>query len=580
MKRKHHLYTALLLGALLLGQTSCSDSDGDSLPDFATDLETIELTADGGTARINVSAAGTWTAEADADWYMLSPANGEGTTLCSLKADSSYLYTSREGLLTFRTLKGNYQVRIVQEGYAPVISLDNVTQDTIHIPHYKPLDQAYVDVTAMANVAFKVEIPAEAADWLSLDESTPSGFTPQTTVPRRQTFRFRFKTHVESDATREAVVTFTPTAGNAAVATTLKIIQDKAPQIIPSREGDSLALLSVARMLNSGAAWNTSRPITHWNNVDTRPVTYDYYDAEGRFVETRTEERVVGVRFSLIDTKETLPDQIRHLDQLETLVVMANVNSFLREIEIGDAVTHLKKLRSLSLFGYGVSKLPEDMGEKMPALEELNLGANNFRNFDDIIRPLRGLGGRLKYLQLNGNRMVSSDITKNLSNIPDGIDPSSGRHIGLMDEVPTELFTTFPNLEYLNLSYNFLYGSLPELYPSQFDGGVVMPRLKYLSVNLNRLSGDAPAWITSHPYRGCWAGSLLIFNQEGKDLEGKTAGLSKESERAFLTDIPDCPSDDEETEALLMSLEPLTQEEKESGWPSLNGYWRYYERFK
>lgn len=93
-------------------------------------------------------------------------------------------------------------------------------------------------------------------------------------------------------------------------------------------------------MLNVGVPWNTSRPITHWNNVKTRPVTYTYND--GTIEEERTEERVVGFTLSMIETKESLPDQLKYLDQLETLAITSNSNSYIKEIELGDVVTTLK----------------------------------------------------------------------------------------------------------------------------------------------------------------------------------------------------------------------------------------------
>ena len=220
------------------------------------------------------------------------------------------------------------------------------------------------------------------------------------------------------------------------------------------------------------------------------------------------------------------------------------------------------------------------MGKKMESLEELNLGANSFTKLSDVINPLKGMGKRLKYLHINGCRISDGSSVKNLATIPaSGIDPSTGRPVGLMDQVPSTLFTTFPELEYLNLSYNLLYGQLPELYPEQFDGGVIMPKLRYISVNLNRFSGDLPVWMQQHKYRGCWAADALIFTQEGKDRQGKTAQFSKESEKAFYNDMPDCPSEEEEEVVnALMKLPPLTNEEKTMNLPSLYGNWRSYAR--
>lgn len=106
-----------------------------------------------------------------------------------------------------------------------------------------------------------------------------------------------------------------------------------------------------------------------------------------------------------------------------------------------------------------------------------------------------------------------------------------------------------------------------------------MPKLRYISVNLNHFSGDLPKWMQQHKYRGCWAADALIFTQEGKTREGKTSMFSKESEKAFYQDMPDCPEEDEEAMVSAMkSLPPLTTEEKEMKLPSLYGNWRTYAR--
>ena len=566
----------LLTGASL---ASCSDDDDKPSAAFEMDTEVVELAENGGEAQVRITTNSAWSVASQTDWCMVTPANGVGNAICTIKADSSYMYTQREGIVEFRTQQGTYSLRVTQGGYDRTIRFESLTDDTLHIPHYRELDKSYVDIVATANVPYQVEIPAEYQDWLSMDSNSDTNFKPETTIPRPHSFRVRFKTHVNSDGEREGYVIFKESGRANAIEKKVRVIQEAAPRIYSSRTGDSLAILTVARMLNAGVQWNTSRPITHWSNVVTRPITYDYYE-DGKFIETRTEERVVSLRIALIQTKETLPAQIRHLDQLETLIVMSNANSYLLSIELGPEITELKHLKSLSLFGYGIAKLPEDMGKKMESLEELNLGANSFTKLSDVINPLKGMGKRLKYLHMNGCRISDGSSVKNLATIPaSGIDPSTGRPVGLMDQVPSTLFTTFPELEYLNLSYNLLYGQLPELYPEQFDGGVIMPKLRYISVNLNRFSGDLPVWMQQHKYRGCWAADALIFTQEGKDRQGKTAQFSKESEKAFYNDMPDCPSEEEEEVVnALMKLPPLTNEEKTMNLPSLYGNWRSYAR--
>lgn len=588
-KLKYILPVAVV--ALAVGMTSCED-EKETVTGFQLDKESIELPDNGGQTEIQIRTNERWTASSDADWYMVSPANGEGSAICVVKADSSYMYTQREGMVTFRTATGEYKVKVHQGGYDRTIKFESLQDDTVHVPSYKPLDKSYVDIEVTSNVSYKVTIPEEKRSWLYIKEDNgekyEEEFTSETTIPRKRKVRIHFKTYIESDADRRGDVIFKEMGREDGIESKVGIIQTKAPRIIPSREGDSLALITVARMLNAGITWDTSRPITHWPNVTTKPITYIYHD--GDVEEERTEERVVGVTYSMIETKDGLPDQIKYLDQLETLIVMSNSNSQIRDIELGTSITELKKLKSLSLFAYGICKLPEEMGAKMPALEELNLAANNFRDIDkDVVKPLSGLGERLKYLQLNACRKV--DAVTSLENIENGIDPSTNRAIGLTGNLPASLFTTFPNLEYLNLSFNYLYGSLPELNADAFKDGKIMPKLRYLSVNLNRFTGDLPKWMIEHEFRGCWSSDILIFNQEGKDNNGKVAGFTNSSIAQFREGM-ECPEETEEETTQILGLPKLSIEQRTDAanfaskyaWEKYGklcpvfGSWRYYNR--
>ena len=298
---KHVLAIAFMGLAVCI--SSCKD-DEEGITGFRLDKESIELPDNGGEVALQISTNERWTASSDADWYMITPANGEGSAVCVVKADSSYMYTQREGLITFRTVSGEYTVKIQQGGYERAIKFESLQDDTLHVPHYKPLDEAYVDIEATANVSYKVVIPETAREWLYFkDENSPKyeeEFNAETTIPRKQTVRLYFKTHIEWDSERRADLQYIETGRTDGIVSEVGVIQEKAPRIIPSRTGDSLALLTVARMLNVGVPWNTSRPITHWNNVKTRPVTYTYND--GTIEEERTEERVVGFTLSMIET--------------------------------------------------------------------------------------------------------------------------------------------------------------------------------------------------------------------------------------------------------------------------------------
>lgn len=44
-----------------------------------------------------------------------------------------------------------------------------------------------------------------------------------------------------------------------------------------------------------------------------------------------------------------------------------------------------------------------------------------------------------------------------------------------------------------------------------------------MSLNLNRFSGELPDWLLYHPNLDFWDPLVLVFNQEGKDRQGKSA---------------------------------------------------------
>ena len=56
----------------------------------------------------------------------------------------------------------------------------------------------------------------------------------------------------------------------------------------------------------------------------------------------------------------------------------------------------------------------------------------------------------------------------------------------------------------------------------------VMPRAKYFAINLNRLTGELPYWLLYHPALDWWSPEILVFNQEGIDVNGRTAGFTNE----------------------------------------------------
>lgn len=563
-----------IVALTLLSLTSCRDDDDDAVNSFSVDQTEMQFSNNGGTIELKVATGQTWTAEAEDDWCMVSPATGVGSGVCVIKADSSYLYKERTGRVIFYSDKGDLaEVLIKQYGYEPTIDF---TEAEVTVPSYAAPEKAYVDVEAIANVPFEVVIPEEAKAWLTLDGG--STYTPSTTIPRKQKFRFKFKTYTDFDADRIAEVQFnqksasTRASGETSMLNKIvKITQEKAPVIIPSREGDSLAVLAITRVINGGMGFSTSRPITHWDNIVVEERTYDYKNPiTGVTIKDSTELRVVGFRLSMIDTDESIPYQIKYLTELETFAAIANSNAYRKKIALGAEITTLTKLKSISLMGYGIQTLPAEMAN-MQSLEELDLNGNTILSLESIKDVLLGLKDKLKYLDIGGNR-VSGSVMNLSTDIPRD---EKLETIGLGGDLTKYdwLFRDMKALEELHMSYNYFYGSIPDLYDVK-DG--ILPNMKYLTLNLNRLTGKVPNWILYHKYLACWNPFLLLFNQEGYDNKGTLAGFTNAPTK--FSEFPaeynrTCP-EDEEAAAVAVKLPPLTQEDLNT--VPLHGNWRYY----
>lgn len=563
-----------IVALTLLSLASCRDDDDDAVNSFSVDQTEMQFSNNGGTIELKVATGQTWTAEAEDDWCMVSPATGVGSGVCVIKADSSYLYKERTGRVIFYSDKGDLaEVLIKQYGYEPTIDF---TEAEVTVPSYAAPEKAYVDVEAIANVPFEVVIPEEAKVWLTLDGG--STYTPSTTIPRKQKFRFKFKTYTDFDADRIAEVQFnqksasTRASGETSMLNKIvKITQEKAPVIIPSREGDSLAVLAITRVINGGMGFSTSRPITHWDNIVVEERTYDYKNPiTGVTIKDSTELRVVGFRLSMIDTDESIPYQIKYLTELETFAAIANSNAYRKKIALGAEITTLTKLKSISLMGYGIQTLPAEMAN-MQSLEELDLNGNTILSLESIKDVLLGLKDKLKYLDIGGNR-VSGSVMNLSTDIPRD---EKLETIGLGGDLTKYdwLFRDMKALEELHMSYNYFYGSIPDLDDVK-DG--ILPNMKYLTLNLNRLTGKVPNWILYHKYLACWNPFLLLFNQEGYDNKGTLAGFTNAPTK--FSEFPaeynrTCP-EDEEAAAVAVKLPPLTQEDLNT--VPLHGNWRYY----
>ena len=558
MKIRNHIATSLLAAAALLA--ACSTAD-ESVA-FGTDTNSISIDAVGGTKKIKVSANENWVAISNVPWITVSPANGYKSTECSLNIDSAITNTVRNGVV--RIVKtGNsaeYQeIRIEQKGFDYAITLD---EPTVNIENYASLDKRYFDVKVRTNVDFDVKVPDDKTSWVKFDRYDVA--LDHGLRPREVTIRFNWG--INSGDERSAEVSFVPTSESNVTSEMLArndkltIEQSAAEPITPnSREGDSVALLSIARTLEVWASsWESSgEKMDNWAGV-----TLWEEGMEG-YVDS-LKGRVKAARFYMFSIKEGIPFEVKYLTAAEELEFYSNVNTFQLNLSTGPYICELSQLKRLTIGAYGLTELDENF-TNLRNLEYLDLSSNNFEKIPDIINPTNFPKLHVLRMANNQRRLVydlSNNIATNFGGLYQHTKYDSNR--GSFGEFPSWLFKwepgevttsegeqTVTGLDTLILSVNYLQGPIPDFKddesipvyteaPDSLKDAAgecilvknrikrVMPQLRMLALNLNRMTGALPDWVLYHPALDWWDPFTLLFYQEGKDEQGNLAGFSNE----------------------------------------------------
>lgn len=249
--------------------------------------------------------------------------------------------------------------------------------------------------------------------------------------------------------------------------------------------------------------------------------------------------RVKYAEFFIYNTNDELPFEVKYLTAAEELFFFGNSNTFLKDLKIGDAITELTQLKRLTIGAHGLVDLDESL-TKLKNLEYLDLGSNNFMRVPEILTKENF--PKLRTLILNANQRSAIYDLSNTQKTNIG---------GFIEEEEFPVHLIKWELDTLNLSVNYLHGSLPTfedddevpVYTEEdwaasndtlprmlVDKKIkkVMPNTKFFSVNFNRLTGMLPDWLLYHPRLDLWVPYSLIFNQEGKTAEGASAGFDNE----------------------------------------------------
>ena len=569
MKTKR--YIAILVGMLLLA--GCSNED--KKVQFKLDSNLIEIGPEGGTREIKVSSNGYWIATTDAAWITISPANGRGSTTCKILIDSALTEQVRNTTVRIQNQETweNQEIEINQDGFDYAITLKEEDQ-TVSIPNYADYDNRYFDVKIKTNVNFRIEIP-DNANWLSnerYDVTLPRGIRP-----REVKVRFNWKIN-SKPMENIADIKFIPTSKEGddlgesfilAQNDILTVTQKAAEPIVEdTRQGDSVALLGIARTLGVLFGWDDSKAMNYWDGISL-------------WEDGPNEGRVRSAKFFLFDTKEGIPYEVQYLTAAEELYFYGNTNSQQRDLSPGEYISQLGgdngNLKRLTIAAYGLSSLEDDFTE-LKNLEYLDLSSNNFQKIPELITKEHF--PKLRALLLNSNqRSLIYDLSNNTRT------NFGGFYENTTDDLKPLLLW---NLDTLELSVNYFQGALPtfendpdvELYDEEdvaasydpkkdrdtlpnfpAEGRTIigtpkiMPNTKRFTINLNRLTGRLPDWLLRHPALNWWDPFTMVFNQEGIDEQGNTAGFENtptnwDSYYEFYKDCKDRNHVEEEEETI------------------------------
>lgn len=541
MKSLLKIAFSLFAGICLMA--SCDDSDDEKVTGFTLDTQEITLGAEGGIEKVNVAAGTKWVAKVDKPWVKVMPANGIGSAECQIVVDTTLSNDIRNAVITFVPEGAPKQeVKVNQTGYGKMIGL---SKEEVTVKNMDAFNNRFFEITVTANVNFKVEIPGTSS-WIKLDKD-PSLSLDFGARPRTVKVRFNWTMNTE-DKNRIAEIKFVPkNAGDQlAKETKLQVTQEAAPTITDDRAGDSIALLIINTKLECMGSWDSSEKMEYWKGITLWEKT-----DEG--VTPAMVGRVRRAEFRVINTKETLPLELGKLTYVESLVVASNTNTMLLpdNFVIGNALANLKYMKNLTVAAFGLTSINPNVELKEPrkTLVSLSIRGNNFTELPSMVT--KSYFPKLQYLDLSGMRRYGS--------VTDMREGAWRENAGMKVDVSSYQFQqllAWENLKYLSLSYNYLYGKMPETvsgvskkwdsYAATNDTikdactdpvklaklkkiPAVLPNIENFSFNLNFLTGEVPDWVLYHPRYARFDPYTLIFPQEnGYDPAGNVPRLTNE----------------------------------------------------
>ena len=525
MMNKNSIYSFAALALLCSSAISCVE---DPVPSFGVDRDSIEVGAEGGNVPFRLESGESWVVRTQEPWLTVSPANGNGSTDCTVMVDSALAFTPREGVIRIELLSTGERkdIKVSQKGFD--YRIDAGTTE-FSLANFAPYGERYFELEVQTNVPFSVDIPSEDRNWLSC--TMPELVLDRGARPRKLKLRFDWEMNY-NQSPREVQVRLNPVESGLQVVGNgvLKVSQQAAETIEIGVKGDSLALIAINRVLNCMSTYDTSERMEFWNGVTV-------------WKSGPNKGRVRSANFYLFDTKEGLPFQVQYLTAAEELIFFGNTNTFLKDLDPGEHICKLTNLKRLGISAYGLVSLPDAL-VNLKDLEFLDISGNNFESVPEIL--CRENFPKLHSLIMNANmRYTFSDLSlatkDNLGGLINESDTCEDGSRGF-----PKRFLRWSELDTLVFSVNYLQGSIPSLeddpdfpkwtaeevhacdtLPDRLIGlPKVLPNTKLLTMNLNRLSGELPDWLLYHPCLDLWVPDALVFPQDGRDAQGNACGVS------------------------------------------------------
>lgn len=518
---------------------SC-DERNVNLPYFEIDKDSLFIdTPEGCTEYLQVNSTVEWTVSVNQPWVSVSPANGIGSTKCTILVDSTLSDGMREAKLAFESVEGRTIVILEQAGFGKFITPKDSAK-TISASTNSIVDR-YFEVEVNANVNFKISVVDSVnapIKWITPKQIEVKPNLDRLSRPRSTKVRFDWDINTET-INRVAYIKFLPLDEKDALAKAgvLAITQEAAPVITDDRAGDSLAIVNIINRLQLLSPWDVSENMQYWNNV----TLWESTDKD--LPDPKAVGRVRKASFMMCYTKESIPQELRYLKYIETLNIYSNVNTMLLNIDLGSEICDLEYLKHLQIGAFGLVSLPDDFVKLGDKLESLDLNSNNFPEIPAVLTKENF--PKLKSLNLLAcRRWTSSDLRKE-----DTYENGIGLHFNANSDAFRRLLL-WDTLEELRLSNNYIEGQLPEFTVG--DEGVVawteedvqgndtlknlvgmpkiLPEMKRLTINLNFFTGKLPQWVLYHPHLLDWLPESLVYPQQinAYDSEGKVAKFDNE----------------------------------------------------